>query len=105
MHVSDYPGYPQNPPGPGYQGQPGGYQGQPGYKALREFVKTKNADGIIKQLEVAGLRGMGGGDFYRRHLGGDSALLDGVVYAGIGAKLGLSVCHSALARAAGALRR
>jgi uncharacterized RDD family membrane protein YckC len=28
--VSDYPGYPQNPPGPGYQGQPGGYQDQPG---------------------------------------------------------------------------
>jgi uncharacterized RDD family membrane protein YckC len=28
--VSDYPGYPQNPPGPGNQGQPGGYPGQPG---------------------------------------------------------------------------
>jgi len=40
------------------------------------------------------------GRFYRRHLGGEHALLDGAVYAGIGAKLGLSVCHSALARAA-----
>jgi len=40
------------------------------------------------------------GRFYRRHLGGEHALPDFVVYAGIGAKLGLSVCHSALARAA-----
>jgi GT2 family glycosyltransferase len=40
------------------------------------------------------------GRFYRRHLGGEHALLDAAVYAGIGVKLGLSVCHSALARAA-----
>jgi GT2 family glycosyltransferase len=39
------------------------------------------------------------GRFYRRHLGGEHVLLDGAVYAGIGAKLTLSVCHSALARA------
>ena len=39
------------------------------------------------------------GRFYRRHLGGDHVLLDGAVYAGIGAKLTLSVCRSALARA------
>ena len=40
------------------------------------------------------------GRFYRRHLGGKYGALDGVVYAGIGAKLGLSICHSLLARAA-----
>jgi len=45
------------------------------------------------------------GRFYRRHLGGEHAALDCVVYAGIGAKLGLSICHSGLARAAGRVRR
>jgi GT2 family glycosyltransferase len=45
------------------------------------------------------------GRFYRRHLGGGHALLDGAVYAGIGVKLGLSASHSALARAARRARR
>ena len=45
------------------------------------------------------------GRFYRRHLGGEHALLDWAVYAGIGAKFGLSVCHSALARGARRVRR
>jgi len=45
------------------------------------------------------------GRFYRRHLGGERALLDAVVYAGIGAKLGLSVCGSGLARAVARARR
>ena len=45
------------------------------------------------------------GRFYRRHLGGEHVLLDAAVYAGIGAKLGLSICHSGLARAAGRMRR
>jgi N-acetylglucosaminyl-diphospho-decaprenol L-rhamnosyltransferase len=44
------------------------------------------------------------GRFYRRHLGGEHVLLDGLVYAGIGAKLGVSATHSALARAAAKLR-
>jgi N-acetylglucosaminyl-diphospho-decaprenol L-rhamnosyltransferase len=44
------------------------------------------------------------GRFYRRHLGGEHVALDCAVYAGIGAKLGLSVCHSALARAAARVR-
>jgi N-acetylglucosaminyl-diphospho-decaprenol L-rhamnosyltransferase len=39
------------------------------------------------------------GRFYRRHLGGEHALLDVAVYAGIGVKLGLSAGRSALARA------
>jgi N-acetylglucosaminyl-diphospho-decaprenol L-rhamnosyltransferase len=38
------------------------------------------------------------GRFYRRHVGGAHAIADALVYAGIGVKLGLSVCHSALAR-------
>ncbi len=45
------------------------------------------------------------GRFYRRHLGGDHVLLDGAVYAGIGAKLTLSVCHSALSRGAERVKR
>jgi len=45
------------------------------------------------------------GRFYRRHVGGANALLDGVVYLGIGAKLAASVSRSAIVRAAGALRR
>lgn len=45
------------------------------------------------------------GRFYRRHLGGEHVLLDGAVYAGIGAKLALSVCHSAAARGALRLKR
>jgi GT2 family glycosyltransferase len=39
------------------------------------------------------------GRFYRRHLGGEHPLLDAAVYAGIGAKLGVSACRSALVRA------
>jgi GT2 family glycosyltransferase len=45
------------------------------------------------------------GRFYRRHLGGEHVLLDGAVYAGVATKLGLSVCHSLLARAGERLRR
>ena len=44
------------------------------------------------------------GRFYRRHVGGERALLDAAVYAGIGVKLGLSACGSSLARAAERLR-
>ena len=40
------------------------------------------------------------GRFYRRHLGGDHVLLDGIVYTAIVAKLGFSVCRSLLARTA-----
>lgn len=36
--------------------------------------------------------------YYRRQLGGERFLVHGAVYAGTGAKLGASVCHSALAR-------
>ena len=39
------------------------------------------------------------GRFYRRHVGGERALLDAIVYAGIGAKLGLSLCAGVLSRA------
>jgi N-acetylglucosaminyl-diphospho-decaprenol L-rhamnosyltransferase len=45
------------------------------------------------------------GRFYRRHVGGEHALLDVAVYAGIGAKLGLSASRSLLARAALRARR
>ena len=45
------------------------------------------------------------GRFYRRHVGGEHALLDLAVYAGIGAKLALSASRSALARAALRVRR
>ncbi len=38
------------------------------------------------------------GRFYRKHYAGENALIDGVVWAGIGAKLGLSVLRSGLAR-------
>ena len=37
------------------------------------------------------------GRFYRRHLSGEHPGLDAIVYAGIGAKLGLSLCRSAVA--------
>jgi GT2 family glycosyltransferase len=40
------------------------------------------------------------GRFYRRHVGGEHALVDAAVYAGIGVKLVLSAGGSALARAA-----
>ena len=45
------------------------------------------------------------GRFYRRHVGGEHALLDLAVYAGIGAKLGLSASRSALARGVERARR
>lgn len=45
------------------------------------------------------------GRFYRRHVGGEHVLLDLAVYAGIGAKLGLSASRSALARAALRMKR
>lgn len=45
------------------------------------------------------------GRFYRRHVGGEHVLVDGIVYAGIGAKLGFSICHSLLARTVALARR
>lgn len=45
------------------------------------------------------------GRFYRRHVGGEHVLLDVAVYAGIGAKLGLSASRSLLARTALRVRR
>jgi N-acetylglucosaminyl-diphospho-decaprenol L-rhamnosyltransferase len=45
------------------------------------------------------------GRFYRRHIGGRHALLDGVVYTGIVAKLGFSVCRSLYVRTADRTRR
>lgn len=38
------------------------------------------------------------GRFYRRHVGGEHLLLDAAVYAGIGAKLGVSLCQSFVVR-------
>jgi NADH:ubiquinone oxidoreductase subunit F (NADH-binding)/NADH:ubiquinone oxidoreductase subunit E len=39
------------------------YDGQPRYDALRKFVADLNGDAILKALEVANLRGMGGAGF------------------------------------------
>ncbi|GIW80887.1 MAG: NADH dehydrogenase [Gemmatales bacterium] len=39
------------------------YGGQPNYDAVRKFVADRDADGVIKALEIAGLRGMGGAGF------------------------------------------
>jgi NADH:ubiquinone oxidoreductase subunit F (NADH-binding)/NADH:ubiquinone oxidoreductase subunit E len=39
------------------------YGGQPRYDAVRRFVENRNGDAILKALEVANLRGMGGAGF------------------------------------------
>jgi NADH:ubiquinone oxidoreductase subunit F (NADH-binding) len=39
------------------------YAGKPTYEALRRFVSKPDADGLLKQLEIANLRGMGGAGF------------------------------------------
>jgi NADH:ubiquinone oxidoreductase subunit F (NADH-binding)/NADH:ubiquinone oxidoreductase subunit E len=39
------------------------YHGQPRYDAVRRFIETRDGDAILKALEVANLRGMGGAGF------------------------------------------
>jgi len=39
------------------------YDGKPRYDAVRRFIETRDADSILKALEVANLRGMGGAGF------------------------------------------
>src|SRR5262249_51343001 len=39
------------------------YNGQPSYAAVRKLLESHDAVGVIKALEVAGLRGMGGAGF------------------------------------------
>src|SRR5262249_9688370 len=39
------------------------YNGKPEYEAVRRFAASRDADGILKNLEVAQLRGMGGAGF------------------------------------------
>src|SRR5262249_38332178 len=39
------------------------YNGQPSYAAVRKLLESHDAVGVIKALEVAGLRGMGGARF------------------------------------------
>jgi NADH:ubiquinone oxidoreductase subunit F (NADH-binding)/NADH:ubiquinone oxidoreductase subunit E len=39
------------------------YDGRPRYDMVRRFVQDRNGDGILKALEVANLRGMGGAGF------------------------------------------
>jgi NADH-quinone oxidoreductase subunit F len=40
------------------------YQGQPKYEAITRFIKGElNADKILKELEIAGLKGLGGAGF------------------------------------------
>jgi NADH:ubiquinone oxidoreductase subunit F (NADH-binding)/NADH:ubiquinone oxidoreductase subunit E len=39
------------------------YEGQPRYDVVRRFVENRDGDAIIKALEVANLRGMGGAGF------------------------------------------
>jgi formate dehydrogenase beta subunit len=39
------------------------YKGQPRYAAVRRFIETRDADSILKALEAANLRGMGGAGF------------------------------------------
>src|SRR5207248_2017030 len=39
------------------------YNGQPRYDAVRKLLETHDAVGVLKALEVAGLRGMGGAGF------------------------------------------
>jgi NADH:ubiquinone oxidoreductase subunit F (NADH-binding)/NADH:ubiquinone oxidoreductase subunit E len=39
------------------------YDGKPRFEALRHFVAKRDADGLLKKLEIAQLRGMGGAGF------------------------------------------
>ncbi|MCI0460754.1 MAG: NAD(P)H-dependent oxidoreductase subunit E [Gemmataceae bacterium] len=39
------------------------YNGNPNYDALRRFVENRDGDGILRALETANLRGMGGAGF------------------------------------------
>jgi NADH:ubiquinone oxidoreductase subunit F (NADH-binding)/NADH:ubiquinone oxidoreductase subunit E len=39
------------------------YAGAPRYEALRAFLQGQDVDGLLKKLEAAGLRGMGGAGF------------------------------------------
>jgi NADH:ubiquinone oxidoreductase subunit F (NADH-binding)/NADH:ubiquinone oxidoreductase subunit E len=39
------------------------YAGKPGYAAVKQFVETRDADRILRALETANLRGMGGAGF------------------------------------------
>jgi formate dehydrogenase beta subunit len=39
------------------------YQGKPRWDALKGFVNDRNVEGLLKKMEVAGLRGMGGAGF------------------------------------------
>jgi NADH:ubiquinone oxidoreductase subunit F (NADH-binding)/NADH:ubiquinone oxidoreductase subunit E len=39
------------------------YEGKPRYEALRRFIEKRDGDAILKELETAGLRGMGGAGF------------------------------------------
>ena len=43
------------------------YEGKPPYDALKMFMEKRDADGVIKALKAADLRGMGGAGF-RTHL-------------------------------------
>lgn len=46
---------------PGWRIDP--YDGQPRYEALRRFATHRDADVVLRELEAAGLRGMGGAGF------------------------------------------
>jgi NADH:ubiquinone oxidoreductase subunit F (NADH-binding)/NADH:ubiquinone oxidoreductase subunit E len=46
---------------PGWRIDP--YQGRPRYDAVRQFVRQRDGDAIVKALETANLRGMGGAGF------------------------------------------
>jgi NADH:ubiquinone oxidoreductase subunit F (NADH-binding) len=46
---------------PGWKIDP--YGGQPRYEAVQQFLENRDADGLLKKLEVANLRGMGGAGF------------------------------------------
>jgi formate dehydrogenase beta subunit len=39
------------------------YQGSPRYDVLRNFVNTRDGDAVLKAIEMAGLKGMGGAGF------------------------------------------
>jgi NADH:ubiquinone oxidoreductase subunit F (NADH-binding)/NADH:ubiquinone oxidoreductase subunit E len=43
------------------------YEGKPRYDVVRQFVETRDGDAILKKLQAADLRGMGGAGF-RTHL-------------------------------------
>ena len=43
------------------------YNGQPTYEVVRQYLSTRDADGVLAKLKVSDLRGMGGAGF-RTHL-------------------------------------